>query len=163
MSAMDYLQKRRHNLNKVKVEEAFATLVKFYTLEWLERANGHAIQILWSRKDFIATNELYALGRSLLKLSQIDLHWTRTQVKLSKTTDKNNSQGALFEIFGLSLFETKGQSVKPAFLNQAGYDGTIHCPNGKQIRLSIKNYSISRAQAIFEEKAKETEGLISFY
>lgn len=129
-----------------------------YTELWLSENKSHPLQKLWARNDELASHELYTLGTSIDQMIKIDYKWTIDQIKLSKSFDRKNSQGAIFELIGLALMHSKKHPVVPSKSNQPGYDGKLIIGGTKQMRVSIKNYGMSESQKMFETKAKQLEG-----
>lgn len=154
--------KRRNSLKMTdeELESYMQILIDSFSLEWLEKKNNHPIQLLWERNDELSTSELYSLADAIKSLRDIDPDWVKSQVKLAKSRDKNNSRGAIFELLSLSMMNTPEHPVQPAKRNQAGYDGIITKPEGQHTRVSIKSYGSSNFQQQFEKKAKEIEKTI---
>lgn len=138
--------------------ERYMTILKVsFGLKWLEEKSDHPLQILWKRNDILATNELYTLACSIEDLNNIDSSWTKNQLLIAKSRDKNNRKGSIFEIIGLHMMNNPDHPVKPAQLNQAGYDGILRRNDGVEVRVSIKNYGKSSFQQSFDKKAKTVE------
>ena len=154
--------KRRSNLPISDEElEAFMQIIEdSFSPEWLNKNSIHPIQILWNRNDELATNELFSLAFSIKELSNTDSQWTKAQIRLAKSKEKNIFSGAIFELLGLNIFHSSENHVKPARLNQAGYDGIVSKSNKQEIRLSLKNYGLSNFQLKFEKKAMAVEQLM---
>ncbi|KAA9325142.1 hypothetical protein F0P96_20815 [Hymenobacter busanensis] len=153
---------RRNTLGITDEElaEYMQVLIDQFTLSWLTGSIGHPLQLLWRRVDELATNELFSLAYSIKRLLEIDRKWTVAQVKLVMSREKNTYQGALFEIFALSMLHSNEHPIKPAKLNQAGFDGILTGVSGKEMRVSIKNYGASKYQQSFEKRAAELEVLV---
>lgn len=154
--------KRRNSLNITdsELKEYLQVIISSFSKDWLENESGHPIQKLWKRNDELATNELFSLACAIKDLSKIDAKWTNAQIKIVKSKDKNNSRGAIFEILALNILNAVEHPVKPAKLNQAGYDGVITKAGSQEMRVSIKSYGSSNTQQHFESKSKVIEQLI---
>ncbi|MEJ8841500.1 hypothetical protein WG954_03840 [Lacibacter sp. H375] len=139
------------NIEPVELDDCFRILRETFGDAWLDERNNNVLQKLWTRRDSLATRELFSLGFSIRALSKFS-DFIKEKVELIKTNDPKNWNGALFEIFALSFFLR--HNTVPAKRNQAGYDGVINLNTDKKIRLSIKNYSISKHHEIF---LKESE------
>src|SRR5688572_16607516 len=145
--ARDFHRRSSLRLSSAELNKYFQVLVEAFNEEWLNKKRPiNPIQELWQRNEELSTNELYTLAYSIERLSKIDRNWTRQQIKMCKSHDLNNSKGAVFELHALSMMHATQHCIKPAKLNQAGYDGTWHILNDKEIRISIKNYGTSNAQ-----------------
>lgn len=154
--------KRRNNLNisESELNEYMQVIIDSFSKDWLEKDNGHPIQKLWIRNDELATHELFSLASAIKEISKIDPKWTNEQIRIAKSTDRNNSRGAIFEILALNILNAEEHPVKPAKLNQAGYDGIITKAGNQEMRVSIKSYGSSNSQQQFEKKAKKIEQII---
>lgn len=143
-----------------ELERYMKILEASFGLKWLEEKSDHPLQVLWKRNDILSTNELYTLACSIETLGKIDPVWTKKQLVFVKSKDKNNSKGAIFEFIGLNMMNDPDHTVKPARLNQAGYDGVLTRIDGTELRVSIKNYGSSSFQKSFEKKSKTIEAKI---
>jgi len=154
--------KRRSNLkiSEKELEDYMQVIIDSFSLDFLTNDSNHPIQILWKRNDELATNELFSLAYSIKELSKIDSKWTKEQIKIAKSKERNNSRGAIFEILSLNMLNSPEHPVVPAKINQAGYDGLVTKSGNQEMRVSIKNYGISNPQQRFEKKAKEVEQII---
>lgn len=152
--------KRRNSIgfSDNELESYLKVLTDSFGLKWLEEKSNHPLQLLWNRNDELSTNELISLAYAIKELSQIDSAWTKKQLQIIKGKDKNNCKGAIFEIIGLNMMHNQTEHpIKPAKVNQAGYDGLITRSDNTETRVSIKNYGISSSQKAFEKKAKSVE------
>lgn len=154
-----YTLNRRNatGVNQEQLEAVFSTIVKFYKEPWLKEKGTNPIQLLWNRNDELSTTELYSLGCAIQITAAIDHKWTVDQIKLSMSSDKKNRQGAIFEIYGLSLLQNTDHQIIPAKSNQPGFDGVLINSVGKELRISIKNYRQSESQRRFETYASLLE------
>jgi hypothetical protein len=165
---MNYFGHRQNPLRDVSIEllnETFKHLHQFFGTEWLTGKGDHPLQVLWRRKDFIATNELYLLADALKNLSKLDYPWVAHQVNLAKIPNINNQRGAFFELIGLNyLLNSSGESrLEPTKANEAGFDATLHFSAGSRINYSLKNYGTSTFQATFEGKSRTLENIIKHH
>lgn len=158
-----YLGIRRPDINNVKpqeVDDCFRVLRETFTNEWLETNGNNVLQKLWSRRDTLATRELFSLGSAIKTLLAFP-DFIKEKVELVKTGDPKNWNGALFEIYALSFFTR--YKIAPAKKNQAGYDGVLNLSDSKRIRISIKNYSISKHHESFLKEANLINDLTQKY
>lgn len=157
---MSYMEKRQNPLTSCPTEEiesAFAKVDLYFGSEWLNDGAGeHPLQLLWKRRDALATNELFAFGRSLLAAEQASTDWLNGQVKLVRGKDENNQRGAVFEILAVGYAASR-QSITPAPANQPGYDIDIETPMGTSYRASLKRYSQSTHERLFRKKSAVAE------
>ena len=143
---IDYLAHRQNLISEVPVAELngyLATLATEFGQDWLERDDRNPIQILWKRRDGLATNELLLLGQAVRTLMKANAAWTRRQVKRMRSTEAGTRAGAIFEVFGLNLFATPTQAIEPAKESNPGYDGRVVLEDGSSLILSLKNHGIS--------------------
>ena len=143
---MGYLDRRQNALTGAPVaelEKLLATIAHCFDEPWLSQKNEHPLQLLWKRRDGLATCELFLLGDSILKMGGPADPWVRGQVKKVRHGDANGRRGALFEIFGLGLFVTPGVSVQPTAASNPGYDGVVQFPSGAKLFVSVKAYGPS--------------------
>lgn len=154
---------RRHSTGESneEIDRLMQIIEHHYGSTWLKGNSSHPICLLWQRFDEMATHELMFLATAIDVMLPIDQKWTEEQIRLSKSEQQNNSRGALFELMALSAFHSEDHPIKPAALNQAGFDGTVNHPKNPAIRISIKNYGVSSFQQNFSEKATITDGLIT--
>jgi hypothetical protein len=142
---IDYLSERQNPLRNTDTAELnmlFDTLVAEFTKDWLAAGGDNPVQTLWARKDDLATIELTLLGHAIHRLQRVDPRWVGQQVKKIKGKDRNERQGALYELLALSLFDDDGIRVQPARKGNPGYDGTVFLPENIAIKASLKNSMI---------------------
>lgn len=159
---MNYFSNRRNPIETLELDKAnemFAAIDRHFGSEWLLKDDNHPLQILWKRRDFLSTIELLTLGNAIIGIEKIDNAWVKDQI--SKTLlDKNNRNGAFFEIIGLSYLVDRNHSVVPAKKSQPGYDAVITSASGGNIHLSLKKYDMSQKYREFKESAEKTEALV---
>ncbi len=144
--AEDYISKRQNALRQTShadLNQRFEAVDRAFTREWLETPDNHPVQMLWLRKDALATNELAYLGDSILRLRPVDPKWTDEVIEQIKSTDRNTRLGYTFELLGLAAFMAPGQQVAPTPSGTPGFDGVARFDDGATLMLSLKNYSES--------------------
>ena len=150
---MNYFGNRQNSLplSDEALSSSFKHIHDYFETQWLSTGGDHPLQMLWGRRDSMATNELYLLADALQNLSALNPSWTKHQVKLIKGKDKNNRQGAFFELIGLNYL-TQGASSKlePAKASNAGIDARLLLQNRHTINFSLKNYGQSSHQQLCE-------------
>jgi hypothetical protein len=149
----NYLQNRQNpNLPIDELERALQAICQHFDKSWLESSQGtHRLQHLWSRKDALSTNELFIFGQSLCALDKINREWLNHQVNLITRSDKNNQNGAIFEIIGINFFCCKNQTVIPANIAQKGYDAELQFMNSFHWKLSLKSHGKSDKEKEFRQ------------
>jgi hypothetical protein len=156
---MNYFANRRNPIDSLELDKAnemFAAIEKQFGIDWLTKDNNHPLQILWKRRDTLSSTELLSLGNAIASIEKIDPDWMKDQI--SKTLlDKNNRNGAFFEIIGLSYLINKHHSVAPAKKSQPGFDAVVSKTSGGKVHLSLKKYDLSQKHKEFNECAKKTE------
>lgn len=120
-------------------------------------SDSHPLKKILNREDNIATVELYSLSKSIERMAKIDEKWLETRLKDIKSEHLNNINGALFEIYGISLLNFKENIAKPTKKNQSGVDAILSLNTGKSINFSLKRFSISEHQKAFIKFSKEFE------
>lgn len=125
-----------------------------FSKPWLEKSNTHRLQKLWSRKDFLATNELFCLGRAILNLKENHSAWLK---KTAAETKKNidSSHGLITEIIVCGLLKPTKGKLTPADSSQPGFDATMEFEGGEKNYISIKNHDISSYEKNFKIKSKK--------
>lgn len=134
---------------------AIQAVEDLFSSSWLEQQNGHRLQILWAKQDHISTSELYALGKSILKLSIYNRQWLETTAREIKR-NANSCHGLLTEIIIIGSLSTEGGVVKPCKKSNPLYDYTIDFDTGYQYKVSIKNFDTS----IHEKEFNKQSGII---
>lgn len=143
---------------------SLAVVEDSFGAEWLTSGHsGHRLQKVWRRRDDISSIELYSLGYALRIMLEIDLRWTKAQVKLLKEGNPSNQGGALFEILGASYLAGDDRRAAPTPRNTPGFDVDVGSVDKRHWRVSLKNYSRSmhehdfksRVDAIREEFVRE--------
>ena len=154
----DYLSKRQNPLRNMDTAEwhrIFDALISAFTKDWLAGRGENPVQVLWARKDDLATIELILLGNAIHRLQLVDPRWVKAQVEKIKGKNRNTRQGALYELLALSLFDGAGVRVKPG--DNPGYDGTVFLPANVAIRVSLKSYGLSTHQRYFNDQSAMIE------
>lgn len=157
---MKHINKRQNPLTHIPenfLDNLFDLLIQKYSENWLNKSDNHPLQILWKRKDWLSTTELFLLAASICNLERIDSKWVDEQIENSKQTNQNTHKGAFFELISLESILNSKLSVKPAVKNQPGYDGIVKLRNGSEIILSIKNYNLSKSHKTFIERSEKFE------
>lgn len=129
---------------------------------FLRDSGWHPLRELWQRRDHIATSELFWLGSCLKTLACIDHDWVMETVPRIKLPQhgRTNRTGFMFELLGLGSFAIGGHQVHPAANSTAGYDGTIFLDDGREVRVSLKNFGPTDNQILFERESKKTQDLL---
>jgi hypothetical protein len=127
---------------------------------WLLAPGTNPLQLLWKRRDALATNELLNFGDAIEAFETTDATWVRQQVQQIKNQDEHNRAGAVFEFLGLNLFKCSGNIVHPTSANNPGYDGVVDLPNDSSLVISIKNFGMSSHQQRFQRHARTLDSTI---
>lgn len=160
---MKYFVNRQNPLEEIpeeELDELFGEVINSFDGLWLKALGDNPLQKLWSRKDSLATNEIFSLAVAIKKLKSIDKNWLENQIKFAKGKNKNNRKGAFWEILGLSYLHTGNLAIQPTTASFPGIDGILYFPNGARINLSCKNYGLSTHHDLFQDKCKDVEKLI---
>ncbi|AZT39661.1 hypothetical protein ELZ88_24325 (plasmid) [Salmonella enterica subsp. enterica serovar Karamoja] len=79
------------------VQETIESVAELFTADWLNQPDAHRFQILWQRRDPLASTELYALGRAICQLRGKNLAWLKSSARdIKKGT--TNAHGLITEI-----------------------------------------------------------------
>ncbi len=104
---IDFLASRQNPVStqaREQLNRRLDAIDRYFGSEWLAEEGDHPLKVLWARSDSLTTVELLNFGNALLCLDKIDATWTAEQVGKIKDGDVGQRQGAIFEIFALSLF-----------------------------------------------------------
>lgn len=160
---LDYLKNRLNPIRNVDPKQLNAMLCAIdnqFGEKWLKSGNGNPVRLLWCRKDPLATNELFLLGDAILRGQEVNQKWVQEKVRIIKSGDSNNRQGALFELLALSMFTRQGVKIIPAPKDNPGYDVTVILPSERNIRISLKKYGLSAHYSSLKKKCAEVENHI---
>lgn len=160
-----YATNRQIDINGIppeEIDDCFKALIDSLSLEWLEQNDGNIVQHLWKQKYHLATVELFCLGHALRSFAGTHPKFVKEKVELIKSKDNKAWNGAFFELLALDAFNNF-YNVIPAKVNQPGYDGSIEIAADHKIRLSIKNYSISRHHDSFNTECSKIKDLTEKY
>src|SRR5580658_6967223 len=90
------------------LEAALTAVKQAFGEHWLLGKQEHVVRILWRRSDFLATNELFWLGDSILRLSG-DKRWLDKTIERIKSPSRNERIGFVFELLAIAAFVVPGQ------------------------------------------------------
>lgn len=133
------------------VLSAIQAVEDLFSDEWLKKNEGHRLQLLWARRDYLSTNELYSFGKAINRLKQHNLTWlqsTASEIKKSIHT----SHGLITEIIIVGSLSTEKGIVKPCPKSYPIYDYTIDFDSGYRYKVSVKNFDISEHEKVFKER-----------
>ena len=153
----DYLSGRQNAVrgeDPAKLNALLEAVAAEFGIAWLKSADGNPLQLLWARRDALATEELLLLGDSVTALKAANPAWTQHQISQMKSVNLGEVHGAAFELLGLNLFNAPGQRVAPAPKNAAGYDGSVFFSDASSLMLSIKNHGVSAHEQRFRKDAQ---------
>ena len=139
------------------LDEYFENIIEYFGEEWLDQRSNHPLCLLWKRKDFLATNELFNLGYSLKRLKGINEPWLVKTGRLAKSDKPINSNGAFFEIFGIASLMSDDYKLVIPPVNQKGYDATLEFGDIKSAKISIKNFGVSVYHNVLMYRASRIE------
>jgi hypothetical protein len=141
------------------LEDALGAVARAFGEEWLTAKKDHPLRRLWRRGDFLATNELYWLGDSFMRLSANE-RWIGHAVERIKLPNRNDRVGLTFEVLGLAAFATSDQKLALPSANNPDWDGELSVGDGPRYRLSVKNFGESSRDGEFRKKSEEATALI---
>lgn len=143
--------------------DCLAAVEELFGKSWLEGDKGHLghrLQILWKRKDWLATNELFGLGKTILELSTSHQKWLNSTARKIKSGIEN-SHGFITEILTCGSIRAKLGEVSPAPGNQKGYDFAVNFPSGFKYLISIKSQTMSQHETEFHRLGDELRSALS--
>ncbi len=156
----DYLAHRQAaglGTDRTELNAKFEALARHFGIDWLTTEGGNPLQILWKRRDALATNELLNFGDAVEGFESADPAWLKRQVKHVKGGDEGNRSGAIFELLGLNTFLAAGAKVVPSSSSNPGYDAVIELPGPTSLLVSIKNHGMTSHERSFRRYAKELD------
>jgi len=162
----EYFKNRQKPASEIpdsEIEETFKAINDYFTAEWLASGDEHPVQILWKRKDHLASKELYILGKAIIIMSCINDSWVRENINNIKNNDINNIAGTTFEFVGLSYLYSDNQTPNPKPANYPSIDATLSFSNNVNINLSLKNYSKSSHERSFIQISQQFEKTLVDY
>lgn len=132
-------------------------IVRYFDLDWLTADGINPLQLLWTSRDAIATNELLNFGDAVANFERVDADWLRERISLIKTADEGNRAGAIFELLGLNTYLSAGNKVVPSASSNPGYDGVVELPDQSSLLVSIKNHGMTSYERFFQKNAAELD------
>lgn len=141
-----------NNIPQKDLQMANDILKKFFGENWLNKNEGHPIQLLWSKSDPLALLELYSLGSSILNIENKDPQWIKEKIKRIKSGDK----GATFEILAAAMFE-KGTNHEVFFPSgdNPGFDLIVKFKDNAKMNVSCKSHRKSKHSELFNKESKQ--------
>jgi hypothetical protein len=156
-----YLNERQNPITGAPpedLERMLDAVAQHFGPEWLAQTGDNPIQVLWKRKDGLATNELLNLGDAIEGFSKTHGDWLKRQVGVIKTGDGGNRAGAIFELLALNLYQAAGNDVVPTKEHNPGYDVIVRLANDAAVSVSLKNHGVSSNERDFVKRAKALDG-----
>ena len=132
-------------------------LARHFDLDWLKAGGTNPLQILWSGRDALATNELLNFGDAVKNFEDVDSGWLEMQVSAIKADDAGNRAGAIFELLGLNFFLFAKNKLSPTRGSNPGYDGVVQLSDQSTLLVSIKNHGMTSYETFFQRNAKELD------
>lgn len=136
-----------------KIIESIQAVAELFSNTWLNESGGHRLQILWARRDYLSTTELYCFGKAILKLSQDNRRWLESTAKEIKK-DASSSHGLITEIITIGALSTDGGVIKPCPSSNPVFDYEISFDTGYKQKVSVKNFDISIHEKAFRKKCE---------
>lgn len=121
---------------------------RLFGKEWLEQPDGHRLQRLWERRDWLATCELFGLGKSIQNLLPKHEGWLQNTAKKIRSGIEN-AHGFITEILICGSIGVREGEVYPAPGNQKGFDLVVDFASGFKYYISIKSQGMAAHEAEF--------------
>ncbi|USA44928.1 hypothetical protein NDN11_09270 [Acinetobacter sp. C26M] len=152
--------------SKEVIESYLKSVEELFKADYLNSDKSLGVlPILWKRKDALATNELFALGKAIHSLKAMNgdsiNEWLDSTAKTVKKQAKfhGKSEGFLREIIYCgSLFGTIGEII-PAKKAQQAYDVEIRTPNVEFV-VSLKKFGKSDKHKEFENYCQKLADIL---
>ncbi|MEI6002262.1 hypothetical protein H3V53_35610 [Paraburkholderia bengalensis] len=135
-------------------DACFQAVEDLFEGAWLRKDKGHRLQTLWARRDILATNELYALGKAIRNLQPKHAKWLESTARRLKKNPAD-SHGLITEI--LVCGSTRGHGgaeVYPSKKDEPGVDLVVRFPSSFKYVMSVKNHDISIHEKAFQKLAE---------
>lgn len=141
-----YSEKRRSPFKNIQAfENILQELVNSFSESWLNSNSGHPLQILWGRRDMLASIELAYLGRSIQKIKNVSPDQLRQNIRLLKSPDHGTMAGALWEIILAAAFHNPpNQKSKLLGPRKPTYDIEVETADSLKTLISVKNFGQSK-------------------
>lgn len=133
--------------------QCIAAVEDLFGQNWLEGKEGqseHPLQKLWKRKDWLATCELFGLGKCITQLTPVHDSWLRQTARKIKS-GVLNAHGFITEILVCGSLYARDGKVYPAPGNQKGFDFVVSFPSDFKYYISIKSQGMALHETKFHE------------
>jgi len=147
--------------DKQLFEETLKEISQNFSDSWLALKSSHPLQILWNRRDILASIELHMLGESIRKLKSISPDQLRQNIILLKSDDQGTMAGAIWEIILAAAFSNPPQQ-KSRLLGprRPTYDIEVEKENNTKLRISVKNFGQSKKDKEFLSQFQSIEQIV---
>lgn len=133
--------------------QCIAAVENLFGQDWLKDKQGqaeHPLQKLWERKDWLATCELFGLGKCITQLTSEHDSWLRQTAQKIKS-GVQNAHGFITEILVCGSLYARDGNVYPAPGNQKGFDFVVNFPSDFKYYISIKSQGMTLHETRFHE------------
>src|SRR5690606_25178664 len=133
--------------------QCIAAVGHLFGQDWLEGKQGlteHPLQKLWERKDWLATCELFGLGKCITQLTPEHDSWLRKTAQKIKSGVQNAHGSNTETLVCGSLYARDGKDY-PAPANQKGLDVVVSFPSDFKYYISIKSQGMPLYETVFHE------------
>ncbi len=131
--------------------DAIQAVEDLFSEEWLKRKESHRLQLLWNRKDYLSTNELFSFGKAINRLKKHNSTWLESTANEIKK-NIHTSHGLITEIIIAGSLSTEKGVVRPCPKSYPIYDYTIDFDSGYKYKVSVKNFDISDHEKLFKQR-----------
>lgn len=154
-------RRQTNGLDVNVINDHLSTISDVFTEAWLQREDGNPLQLLWCRRDFLATVELLNFGYGLKKARNINPTWVNDQVSAIRSANINRQRGSVYEIIAVGLFHQPPQHVvELPRAGQPGYDLIVRFQDDSKVYVSLKSYGRSHSNIEVIEQGKEIRDII---
>ena len=120
-------------------ELAMEAVQSHLTAEFLDGTSGHPLQLLWQRRDWLATAELLILGKAILHAEAAGSKRALQAAAMDlKGRDFGNRNGSAFELLACLMFDSPRHRTVLAKDSEPGWDFGVQLPNECFLKVSCK-------------------------
>lgn len=142
-------------------EEALRELVDSFSEEWITSNSGHPLQILWHRRDILASIELAMLGLSIRKIKRFSPDQVKQNIRIIKSDDQGNMRNAAWEIILAASFHTPPKQYSRLLgPHKPTYDIEVEFPDNSKNHISVRTFGQSEKYIEFSNQFESVERII---
>jgi len=136
-------------------DEKLRLLEAFFGSDWLNSKRGKTsiFKKLWSRRDYLASTELYTIADALERFDLPEnADWLSEYRRVVLRYENRMTISQTYELLSAGMFDGSGQSVNLCDVGTPGYDFLISADE-KRIRVSCKKLTASESELRFYKES----------